>query len=646
MNAPEPQPLTPSAAPALMQAAALLSLALPLLLPFSTVPDAVLVHQLAAVAAWGLWLLLSAAGPSPIGSSPGLTLTFLTGLLAAIAWQAQQAAQAGVLVAAALVLWATARQAAAAPGAARELARPMARAWTAAGLGCVLVAGVQMLSPEGGLGGLVSPGTTPGRAVGNMRQPNHLATALICAMVWTVWWMAEVWRAAHGPRAPRQRAQVLLLFAISLAALLAALAGSGSRTGAISLALLLAWALIDRRLPGPMRLLLGLGPLLYGGLALALSAWARARQSGFVAADRFQFDGDISSSRFAIWRNALELLAAHPWTGVGWGRFNLAWTFSPFPDRPTAFFDHSHNLPLQLAVEIGLPATLLLLLAWLALMWQRRAAWRGSPVVPGPVDRAGLDPDQPGRAVADPDQPGRAVADLDPPGRAVPDPDHPGRAVLVMLAVLIVHSQLEYPLWYAYFLLPAAWATGLWLGAGAAAARPVVGGTAPPQAPWLQGLQRLAGVLLMLGAVMAAMDHRRVERVFAPADSRQPLDERIARGQLSPLFGHHADYAAATLAPEQVPLAVFGRPLDHLIDVRLMVAYARALHARGHGPEALAVVRRLKEFRRVESMRALPDCRSPRSAGASLDPQRLGAWACAADTAEDLDWMRLRALAR
>ncbi|MBN4658760.1 pilin glycosylation ligase domain-containing protein, partial [Escherichia coli] len=92
-------------------------------------------------------------------------------------------------------------------------------------------------------------------AVGNMRQPNHLATALICAMVWTVWWMAEAWHATSGPDARRARRRLVLVLGLTLAALLAALAGSASRTGAISLALLLLWAVLDRRLPGPVRLL-------------------------------------------------------------------------------------------------------------------------------------------------------------------------------------------------------------------------------------------------------------------------------------------------------------------------------------------------------------------------------------------------------
>ena len=37
------------------------------------------------------------------------------------------------------------------------------------------------------------------------------------------------------------------------------------------------------------------------------------------------------------------------------------------------------------------------------------------------------------------------------------------RAALVMVVMVAVHSMLEYPLWYSYFLLPAAFAFGLCL---------------------------------------------------------------------------------------------------------------------------------------------------------------------------------------
>ena len=55
------------------------------------------------------------------------------------------------------------------------------------------------------------------------------------------------------------------------------------------------------------------------------------------------------------------MIRQQPWLGVGWGEFNFAWTLTPFPHRPTAFFDHTHDLPLQLVVELGVPLALLVL---------------------------------------------------------------------------------------------------------------------------------------------------------------------------------------------------------------------------------------------------------------------------------------------
>jgi O-antigen ligase len=57
----------------------------------------------------------------------------------------------------------------------------------------------------------------------------------------------------------------------------------------------------------------------------------------------------------------------------------MAWTLTPLPGRPTAFFDHAHNLPLHLAAELGLPLALavmaLLLGAFGSAAWR---AWRCS----------------------------------------------------------------------------------------------------------------------------------------------------------------------------------------------------------------------------------------------------------------------------
>ncbi|HEU4458882.1 MAG TPA: Wzy polymerase domain-containing protein [Methylibium sp.] len=435
--------------------------------------------------------------------------------------------------------------------------------WWVAGVLCAVIAAVQYFAPAWSAvfldAGLLAYSTAPGRAVGNMRQPNHLATALVCAMVWTAWLrhIRRLSAAACGASI------VATVFAVSL---------SASRTGALSLGMLLLWALVDRRLPRSARWLLALTPLIYLACWLGLAEWAAWAQTQYYGADRLQSGSDPSSSRFAIWKNAITLLAQHPWTGVGWGHFNFAWTFTPFPDRPTAFFDHTHNLPLQLAVEIGLPATVLVLGLFAWSMWQARGAWSG--------DRADPNREQ-----------------------------SPARAALVMLVVLGVHSLLEYPLWYAYFLLPAAWALGLFIGSA-----PVPAGAKPMSATaqrWTARLLALAGVAMIAGALYALWDHRRIERIFEANAGDAPLAERIADGRRSKLFGHHADYAAVTNEPKDMNLASFRRPLLQLVDTRLLIAYIEALKATGEDRKALYAAQRLREFQRADAQAYFRDCDSP-----------------------------------
>lgn len=293
-----------------------------------------------------------------------------------------------------------------------------------------------------------------------------------------------------------------------------------------------------------------------------LSLYASWQHEAFYGAQRLEASGDISSSRFAIWKNTLTLITDQPWTGVGWGNFNMAWTFTPLADRPVAFFDHTHNVFLQFAVELGVPAMLLITGGFAWMLWRARGAWSAQPE-----------------------------------GVSAP----PARAAFMMLLVLFVHSQLEYPLWYAYFLLPAAWALGVFLGS--APPRPNERTIAIPAIVF-----RVVGVLGVVGSLYAFWDHRRVEVIFGPPPGAAPLSERIAEGQKSKLFGHHADYAAATTDPTGVPLETFRRPLHHLIDVRMMVAYAKALHAAGKLPEAVYVAQRLREFRRPDAQSHFTHC--------------------------------------
>ena len=50
----------------------------------------------------------------------------------------------------------------------------------------------------------------------------------------------------------------------------------------------------------------------------------------------------------------------------------------------------------------------------------------------------------------------------------------------MMVLMMALHSQLEYPLWYAYFLLPTALAFGLCLAARRATRRRAAPARAPP----------------------------------------------------------------------------------------------------------------------------------------------------------------------
>jgi hypothetical protein len=185
------------------------------------------------------------------------------------------------------------------------------------------------------------------------------------------------------------------------------------------------------------------------------------------------------------------------------------------------------------------------------------------------------------------------------------DPSTAGRCALAMLVLIGLHSLLEYPLWYSYFLLPAAWAWGFALGLpGESDAAPVEPPTARP-APVLF----VAGALVMLGAVASAVDYRRVAVIFSSEAGAPPLEQRIADGQRSIFFAHHAHYAAATVAEEPATaLASFDQAAHYLLDTRLMTAWARGLADSGDVERARYVAARLREFRNPASVEFFAEC--------------------------------------
>ena len=456
---------------------------------------------------------------------------------------------------------------------------PFALGLVIAGTASAAIAVVQVFWPRLPDGVFVALSGLPGRAVGNLRQPNHLASLLAWGTIAVVPLVEWRWL-------PRWLGGVLgafMMFGVVL---------SGSRTGLYGGAgLLFLWGLGDRRLSGSTRRALMCAVV----FPLAVRAWPLLSPhlpwhwlnatfgiggEHLLGAVARVSEGD--SSHFAIWRNTWAMIRQQPLLGVGWGEFNFAWTLTPFPDRPIAFFDHTHDLALQFLVELGVPLGLLVLalLGWALVQGARRAL------------------------------------------SASGDAGHGARAAWIMVAMIGLHSLDEYPLWYAYFLLPAAWAWGFTLGSGpapqsgrvgglsgVAGARSVDSGTTLIRLSGEGLALQWTGAMMIVIAALATWDYHRISTIFADSDDLPPLKTRITSGQGSPLFAHHADYADATTAdPPSNALGALERATHSLLDTRLMIAWADALAESGQTDRARYIAARLREFRNADAAEYFAPC--------------------------------------
>ncbi|MBL8333183.1 MAG: O-antigen ligase C-terminal domain-containing protein [Rubrivivax sp.] len=568
----------PSRGPLLL-AAAVLAAAAPSLLAYNVSPSPTFLNQALALGCWGSFVMLQAAAlpqrPGAAASAMAWPSQAALALLAlAAAWSFTLGSLPSSLGWSALGLLAASALLVHAGAAARGSTEGdtafawFAGGWVVAGLLNLAIALVQVFAPGWPDGDWIAASNIVGRAVGNLRQPNHLSSVLL--------WAAICALALHEQRRLPRAAGAAIVAAMVFGVVLTA-----SRTGLVSVGILALWGVLDRRLARDTRALLLATPVLYAISWVALAQWAEWSGHTFGGAARLA-ETDVSGSRFGIWANTLALIRQQPWTGVGFGEFNFAWSLTPFPGRPTAFFDHTHNLPLQLAVELGLPLAGLVL--GLLLWGLARGAWRAA--------------------------------------RAEGNASVSDRAALMFVLMIGLHSLLEYPLWYAYFLLPTAWAFGFALGRAPHAA---------PLRPRLNGLG-LAGTALALGAAVAVWDYGRVTVIFGAGEGAAPLEARIERGQKSLFFAHHADYAAATTdSDERLQRRAFDGAAHYLLDTRFTMAWAEWLAAQGQLDHARHLAARLREFRNPLSNDWFAECDAPPPPGGARPfqcepPQRTLTW--------------------
>jgi O-antigen ligase len=266
-------------------------------------------------------------------------------------------------------------------------------------------------------------------------------------------------------RPPKAGRWVSIVLAVCTALIIAGLSLSTSSAIWIYLLALMVLAGIGQA-PDKKRLVVGLA----GVVALFVALQLICEMGGFpaklhvqTAGERFFQEVHGAPVRWHLWQAAWQLFLQSPWLGQGfgqfdWGYFTLGHALPELPDR----IDNAHNLILQLLAELGLLPVVMVLAglgAWLAGFLKAKLSLEGW-------------------------------------------------WLLALLAILGLHSLVEYPLWYSYFLGIAA----VLLGLGEQKSYELQVNRA---AKWGMGL---AIPLLILLCVNHFNSYRRMEKLMEPLE--------------------------------------------------------------------------------------------------------------------------------
>jgi hypothetical protein len=203
-------------------------------------------------------------------------------------------------------------------------------------------------------------------------------------------------------------------------------------------------------------------PWLAGLDPYSSGAWARLRTGDSLCA-----------GRATLWSNVLHLIAQRPWTGWGWGELDYAHFITLYPGpRFCDILDNAHNLPLHIAVEFGLPTALG---ACASVIW---LIWLGKPLGESDVNR---------------------------------------RIAWGVLAVICLHSLLEYPLGYGPFqtaALLSLWQ--LYRSSTQTASRTQPTGLRH----YVRGVVGLAALTLIAACAFSAWQYQLASQIYLPQDGR------------------------------------------------------------------------------------------------------------------------------
>jgi len=370
----------------------------------------------------------------------------------------------------------------------------------------------------------------------NMGQPNHLATLLLMGLASLIY-LYEAGKLG--------KLSTLLI----AATLLLGVAMTESRTGVLSLLVMALWWFAKRQ-AFDWRLSPWVVSLTVLGFLGLFWYWPTLlnviNQTGGGASAEVN---TAVGTRWVVWPQLVQAVLLRPWFGWGLGQVSAAHNAVVDAYPVSEPFTYAHNIVLDLAIGIGIPLTLLLVGATFVWLWRRM----------------------------------RVVQHIE------------GWYCLAVLAPFAVHSMLEFPFAYAYFLVPAMLAVGALDG--------MYGGK-----PTLRlGVKPVAAFLVVatLGFAWSVVEYVRIEEDFrvvrfealrvgkTPDDYERPriylltqLDALLHGGRIVPKPEMNTDELElarkvalrfpwpATQNRYAQSLALNGNPTEALRQMRVM----RALH--------------------------------------------------------------------
>jgi O-antigen polymerase len=209
-------------------------------------------------------------------------------------------------------------------------------------------------------------------------------------------------------------------------------------------------------------------------------------------------------TRTALWTNAWLLMLDQPFLGHGWRSLAFMHYTTEFSsERFMEMLDNAHNLPLHLAVELGMPVALLFCSVVVWLIWKNK-----------------------------------------PWAETLPE----RQLAWGILMVIGIHSMVEYPLWYGPFFMTTVIAVGILCADGWRAW--LLAQTQDAQRTVLWGIRGFA-VLLLAGTAFAAFDYHRVSQIYLQPEERSAWykADPLGAAKKSVLFQNHAKFAELQITP-------------------------------------------------------------------------------------------------